>query len=405
MSNTEEIEIPHYFICPISLQMMKDPVIVPTGITYDRENIEKWVFSNNNQFCPVTKQPLPAESVHDLITPNHTLRRLIQSWCAINASNGIERFPTPKPAVTKSQITKLINDHSKSTTQAKINCLAKLKSMASVSHANKRCIEAAGGALFAASLITESDDATNEALSTLHSLNLSETGLKTLFKSNGFLNALTCAMKLGSYDSRAYAVMILKSITEVTDPTDMIIGSLNPRFFTEIVQLVKDQITPKATRAGLHVLINVTSIGRNRVKAVEAGAVQVMIDMLVESSEKRVCEMALTVLDHLCQCAEGRAKVLGHGAGLAIVSKKIMRVSKVASERAIRVLHSIAKHSGNGVALKEMLEVGVVSKLCLVLQVEMGTKIKERVIEILKMHARTWKNAHCIPMALLSSYP
>jgi hypothetical protein len=38
-----EIEIPPYFLCPISFQIMKAPVSTVTGITYDRENIEKWL--------------------------------------------------------------------------------------------------------------------------------------------------------------------------------------------------------------------------------------------------------------------------------------------------------------------------------------------------------------------------
>ncbi|CAA0810724.1 plant U-box 24 [Striga hermonthica] len=38
----DEIEVPQYFLCPISLQIMKDPVTTVTGITYDRDCIEKW---------------------------------------------------------------------------------------------------------------------------------------------------------------------------------------------------------------------------------------------------------------------------------------------------------------------------------------------------------------------------
>ncbi|CAK9146371.1 unnamed protein product, partial [Ilex paraguariensis] len=87
----DEVEVPPFFLCPISLDIMKDPVTVSTGITYDRESIEKWILSEKNSACPVTKQVI---SDSDL-TPNITLRRLIQSWCSINASYGIERFPTP----------------------------------------------------------------------------------------------------------------------------------------------------------------------------------------------------------------------------------------------------------------------------------------------------------------------
>lgn len=72
MDENFEVEVPCDFLCPISLQLMKDPV---TLITYDRDNIEKWLFSFNNKTCPVINQ--------QYLTPNHTLRRLIQSWCNI----------------------------------------------------------------------------------------------------------------------------------------------------------------------------------------------------------------------------------------------------------------------------------------------------------------------------------
>ncbi|KAK7839040.1 e3 ubiquitin-protein ligase pub24 [Quercus suber] len=80
----DDIEVPQHFICPISLQIMKDPVTTITGITFDRESIEQWLLTSKKTICPVTKQPLPKDP--DL-TPNHTLRRLIQGWCTQNASH------------------------------------------------------------------------------------------------------------------------------------------------------------------------------------------------------------------------------------------------------------------------------------------------------------------------------
>lgn len=35
-----ELIVPNHFRCPISLELMKDPVTLSTGITYDRETIE-----------------------------------------------------------------------------------------------------------------------------------------------------------------------------------------------------------------------------------------------------------------------------------------------------------------------------------------------------------------------------
>ncbi|KAF8395451.1 hypothetical protein HHK36_019397 [Tetracentron sinense] len=409
----EEIEVPSYFICPISLQIMRDPVTVVTGITYDRENIERWIFSGKNNTCPATKQIL---SDTDL-TPNHTLRRLIQAWCTLNASYGVERIPTPKPPVDKAQIVKLMNDAN--IPQLQMKSLRRLRSIVSESEANKRCMEAAGAIEFLASMIKndsfmaieqESDDgfeftrASDEALSILYYLQISEMGLKNLMNKNyQFVDSLMQVLQRGNYQSRAYATLLLKSMFEVADPIQLI--SLRTELFVEIVHVLRDQISYQASKAALKLLIELCPWGRNRIKAVEAGAVSILIEVLLDTTERRACEMMLVVLDLLCGCADGRAELLRHGAGLAVVSKKILRVSLLASERGVRILSSISKFSATSSVLQEMLHVGVVSKLCLVLQVECGMKTKEKTTEILRMHSRTWKNSSCIPSHLISSYP
>ncbi|KAG5568042.1 hypothetical protein H5410_064945 [Solanum commersonii] len=409
----EEIQVPSYFICPISLEMMKDPVTISTRITYDRKNIEKWIFSEKNNTCSATKQSLTCIE----LTPNVTLRRLIQSWCTINASHGIERFPTPKPPVSKPQIIKLLKEAKSPKLQMK--SLKRLRSIASENDANKHCMKSAGAMEFLASISNnnnsnemfeeeEEEDfmsTKDEALSILYQLKLSEQGLKSLImRGNGeFIQSLTRVMQHGSYESRAYAVMLMKDMFEISTPT--LVLSLKQEFFTQVVQVLRDEISQKAMKASLQVLVNVCPFGRNRVKATEAGAIRVLVDLLLDSSEKRACELMLILLDQLCQSAEGRAELLNHPGGLAIVSKKILRVSKVGSERAIKNLHSISKFSSTPSVVQQMLSLGVVSKLCLVLQVDCGSKAKERAREILKFHAKAWSNSPCIPNNLLSSYP
>ncbi|CAI9780249.1 unnamed protein product [Fraxinus pennsylvanica] len=197
--------------------------------------------------------------------------------------------------------------------------------------------------------------------------------------------------------------MLLKSMFEVADdPTELTI--LKPEFFVELVQILKDKISQKSSKSSLKILTIVCPWGRNKIKAVEAGAVSSLIDLLLDTSNKRACEMTLTVLDFLCQCAEGRAELLKHSAGLAIVSKKILRVSQVASERGVRILHSISKFSATHRVLQEMLQIGAVTKLSLVLQVNCGTKTMETAGAILKLHARSWKSSPCVPMGLFDSY-
>ncbi|PKI35313.1 hypothetical protein CRG98_044327 [Punica granatum] len=410
----DEVEVPSYFLCPISLEIMNDPVTVPTGITYNRESIERWLFSSSassrNHTCPVTKQPVPPDCE---LTPNHTLRRLIQSWCVINASKGVERIPTPKPPVSRAQVTKLIRDAAKSP-QTKLGCLRRLKSIASQSDANKRCIEAAGALEFLASVIHEASCGNglvtpliDEALSVLYSLHVSEAKLRNIVDVE-IVESLAIIMQTGTYDSRAYAVMLLNKMLEVAEPAQL--TCLADWLFTEVVQVLRDRISQRATKAALKLLIHLSPLGRNRIKVVAAGAMPVLLELLLEhnslaSEHIRVCEMVLTAMDILCRSAEGRAELLSHEAGIAVVSKKILRVSHAASERAVRILLSVSRFSGTPRVLEEMLQVGVVTKLCLVLQVECSSRTKETATEILRMNARTWNNSPCVPRSLLSWYP
>lgn len=398
MEEEQEIEVPCHFVCPISMQLMKDPVTVSTGITYDRESIEKWLFLCKNSTCPVTKQDL---SNTDL-TPNHTLRRLMQEWCTFNA---YERIPTPKAPVEKSHILKLLQE-AKASPKSQINCLHRLRSIAHRDESSRNHLQQAAGAVeFLVTVVRKNEDAMyrSEALSILHQIQLSESDSKKFLSDNdGFLESLMQVLESGNCQSRAHAVMLLKSAFYVADP-EYLIGS-KPEIYKQVVRILSDKISQQATKTALKLLVELCPWGRNRIKAVENSAVSALIELLLETEERRICELVLIVLDQLCGCAEGRAELLGHGAGLAIVSKKILRVSNVASERAVRIICSITKHSANSRVLNEMMQVGVVSKLCLVLQVESSHKTKERAKEILRLHSRVWKDSSCIPPHLLASY-
>ncbi|KAG0483548.1 hypothetical protein HPP92_011632 [Vanilla planifolia] len=79
---------PSFFLCPISLEVMRSPVSLCTGITYDRSSIQRWLDSGNN-ICPATMQPLLST---DLV-PNLTLRRLINIWSSSLATGDHNLLP------------------------------------------------------------------------------------------------------------------------------------------------------------------------------------------------------------------------------------------------------------------------------------------------------------------------
>ncbi|XVF80998.1 hypothetical protein PTKIN_Ptkin15bG0121200 [Pterospermum kingtungense] len=77
--STSGVLIPPHFLCPLSLELMLDPVIVASGKTYERTSILKWLDSGLT-ICPMTCTTL----THTNLAPNYTVKAMIASWCAKN---------------------------------------------------------------------------------------------------------------------------------------------------------------------------------------------------------------------------------------------------------------------------------------------------------------------------------
>ncbi|KAL6651741.1 hypothetical protein ACP70R_010666 [Stipagrostis hirtigluma subsp. patula] len=409
MEEEQQVEVPCYFLCPISLHIMRDPVTLPTGITYDRDGIERWLLTAGT--CPLTKQPVPADCEP---TPNHTLRRLIQSWCALHAADGVERVPTPRPPADRARVAALASqlDARRSSPQELLAALRELRDVAAESERNRKLVAAVAGAVdvlaavFVASTTTSENAAVcDEALEIISSLQLPERCLARIVDRNeALVDALVAALQRSNATTRAHAAQLLEGAAAVMPSNRMV--SLPEQLFRELVQLLRDKVSKPATKAALHALVGTTSWGRNRVKAVDAGAVPVLVDMLFDAPERRACELALAALDRLCGCAEGRAELVAHGAGLAAVGRKALRVSDVATDRAVRVLRSVARHTATAAVVQEMAQAGVVGTLCLVAQAEQcGERTRERARETLRLHARAWRSSPCLHPHLQAMYP
>ncbi|KAL0214201.1 hypothetical protein P9112_006385 [Eukaryota sp. TZLM1-RC] len=68
------ISIPEELLCPISYNLMKDPVLCSDGFTYDRHAIERWL--NQHSHSPMTGEPLP----HKHISGNSSIRLALQRF-------------------------------------------------------------------------------------------------------------------------------------------------------------------------------------------------------------------------------------------------------------------------------------------------------------------------------------
>ena len=68
-------EIPEYFCCAISMDIMTDPVVTPNGISYERHLIEEHI-RQNGAVDPVTRDRLTI----DMLRPNVGLRAAIDHF-------------------------------------------------------------------------------------------------------------------------------------------------------------------------------------------------------------------------------------------------------------------------------------------------------------------------------------
>ena len=66
---------PDEYICPISLEIMEDPVIAADGYTYERVEIEAWFMKTRTS--PKTNEAL----LHTHLVPNRNLKNLIKEMC------------------------------------------------------------------------------------------------------------------------------------------------------------------------------------------------------------------------------------------------------------------------------------------------------------------------------------
>jgi Mg-chelatase subunit ChlD len=88
-------EIPKEFLCPITLAIMKDPVIMQDGQTYEREAIKKALQAS--PYSPLTKKPL---NMKDAV-PNYALKSMIEKY--LNGGNNPIKIEHPQKVDMKNQ--------------------------------------------------------------------------------------------------------------------------------------------------------------------------------------------------------------------------------------------------------------------------------------------------------------
>nr|XP_039267689.1 WD repeat, SAM and U-box domain-containing protein 1-like isoform X1 [Styela clava] len=73
--NIDDSSIPDEYLCPISREVMLDPVLAPDGFSYERTEIENW-FRRGSVTSPMTNKKLTSRN----LVPNQALRTIIMQF-------------------------------------------------------------------------------------------------------------------------------------------------------------------------------------------------------------------------------------------------------------------------------------------------------------------------------------
>ncbi|KAL8524446.1 hypothetical protein ACS0TY_014145 [Phlomoides rotata] len=376
------VTVPSLFQCPISMDVMKSPVSLCTGVTYDRSSIEKWLALGHNT-CPATMQTLP--STHT--TPNLTLRRLIHLWL----SHADVTQPAPTTSLSKQQAADIIKVEFDS------DSLAKLIGFIKASEVNLRFVALSNGAVSRfIEVFTKSDEIRIcELIVEILDLILPEIGtrekLTELILKSGAncLSSFATVLRKGSTESKVKSAYILKQIA--LNPESQHKIAEHPGLLHELYNLTTAETDMPAVEAGLSSLLAISTTRPVKKELIRFGIVRTVGKILSghENSStapvRGVIEKALAILERVATCTEGRGAIGEDEECVAEIVKKLMKCSGAATEHGITVLWSVCCLARDRSAQETVGKVNGLTKVLVVMQSDCSSNSRQMCRELVKV--------------------
>ncbi|XP_027338714.1 U-box domain-containing protein 19-like [Abrus precatorius] len=316
--NTETLScvMPEDFRCPISLEIMTDPVTVSTGQTYNRASIQKWLKAGNTM-CPKTGEKL----TNTELFPNTSLKKLIQQFCSDNGisianSTNLNRTITktiepgcPAAAHAMQYLSWFIASKLVFGTEEQKNKAAyEIRMLARSNIFNKACLVEMGTVPPLLDLLDTDDRITQEnAIGALMKLSTHASGQQVIIDSRGLtpiIKVLKRGLSLEARHVAAATVFYLSSVKE----NRKLIGE-NPEAIPGLVELIKEGTTSGKKNAVV-AIFGLLLLPKNHSKVVAAGAVQALVDVIASSDKADLVTDCLAVLVALAESGEGALAVL-----------------------------------------------------------------------------------------------
>ncbi|XP_058754653.1 U-box domain-containing protein 15-like [Vicia villosa] len=294
--------IPHEFLCPITLEIMTDPVIVASGQTYERESIEKWFNSNHNS-CPKTRQPLE----HLQLAPNCALKNLIAEWCE-NHNFKLPKICTScqETSSTENQeaIPSLVESLWSINLEHQRKAVERIRMLSKENSENRILVAEHGGIPPLVQLLSYPDSKIKEhAVTALLNLSIDE-GNKKLISKEGAIPAIIEVLESGSIVAKENSAAALFSLSMI-DENKEVVGMSDG--IQPLVNLLQNG-TVRGKKDAATALFSLSLNHANKDRAIRAGIVTPLLGLLRDKNLGMVDE-ALSIILLLVLNYEGRQEI------------------------------------------------------------------------------------------------
>ncbi|GAB4828430.1 hypothetical protein Ancab_035427 [Ancistrocladus abbreviatus] len=376
----QPLDIPQEFLCPITLEIMTDPVIVATGQTYERESIQKWLDSNHRT-CPKTGQVL----AHLSLAPNYALKNLILQWCEKkniqlpekNASPGADETNS---AENREKICSLVSDLSSIRLEVQRDAAQKIRLLSKENPENRVLIADCSGIAPLVHLLLYPDSKIQEhAVTALLNLSIDDTN-KKLISAQATIRAIIEVLKNGNTGAKENSAAALFSLS-MLDENKVTIGLSDG--IPPLVELLQ-QGTVRGKKDAATALFNLCLNHMNKGRSIEAGIVKPLLQLLGDE-ELGMIDESLSILLLLVSHPDGR--------------KEIGQLSFI--ETLVGFMRSGTPKNKEGAAAV-LLELGIAGSTYLLAALQYG--VYEHLVEITKEGTnRAQRKANSI-LQLMSKY-
>lgn len=306
-SSISEPSVPADFRCPISLELMRDPVVVATGQTYDRESITLWMDAGHNT-CPKTGQTL----AHADLIPNRALKNLIAMWCreqkipfdCADNKDRVRSLGTNKAALEATRMTasflvnKLLSLSKQPMDRPANGVVYELRVLSKTDSDSRACI-AEAGALPLLVRYLSSDVGTQQptlqvnAVTTILNLSILEENKTRIAETDGALNGIIEVLRNGStWEAKGNAAATIFSLSSVHSYRKRL--GRKTRVVKGLLDLAREG--PASTKRDAMVAIMNLAADREAVaRMVEGGVVEMTLQAMDELPEEAATTMEVVV--------------------------------------------------------------------------------------------------------------